>query len=270
MNYPCKKEDQSLQDYFSRKGKMDKPLIMAHRNGPPAKGVAENSIEALERTWQLNPCVIQEIDIRMTRDSQLVLMHDTTIDRTTTGKGKIKDILYADLQALQLKDPSGTILEQSRVPTLAEALAYAKGKILLALDMKPGTDPERLMRAVTAAGTFKNIFIICYTIREAQQVHAAHPEAMIALGFNNDQQIAAVKNSGIPYKNIIALTPGTLQGKEYYDRIHDMGIMASFGAFVSTDTISAQLAGPVYKKIHERGADIICTDSLEKLLPIFY
>lgn len=52
---------------------------------------------------------IVEVDPRMTKDGVIVLMHDETIDRTTTGKGKVKDLTYEQLQSYRLKLADGTV-----------------------------------------------------------------------------------------------------------------------------------------------------------------
>lgn len=61
-----------------------------------------------------------EIDVWPTKDGELVLMHDATIDRTTTGSGKVSDLTYAELQQYYLKDANGKATNH-RIPTLREA-----------------------------------------------------------------------------------------------------------------------------------------------------
>src|SRR5687768_7040929 len=72
-----------LRSFFAYTGK-DVPFISGHRGGVN-KGFPENSIEALENTLRHTPATF-EIDPRLTKDSAIVLMHDATLDRTTTGK----------------------------------------------------------------------------------------------------------------------------------------------------------------------------------------
>lgn len=54
-------------------------------------------------------------------------MHDETIDRTTTGKGKVKDLTLKEIQSYQLKLDDGTVTSE-KVPTLYDALLSGKGK----------------------------------------------------------------------------------------------------------------------------------------------
>ena len=74
-----------------------------------------------------------EIDIRQTKDGHLVLMHDDTIGRTTTGKGFLKEWTLDSLKNIYLIDGLG-VTTQHKIPTLKQALELAKGKILINLD----------------------------------------------------------------------------------------------------------------------------------------
>lgn len=74
-----------------------------------------------------------EVDLAMTKDSVLVLMHDETIDRTTNGKGLVKDWTLDSLQQLRLKLHDGT-LTQERIPTLEELMIWSKGNTEIFID----------------------------------------------------------------------------------------------------------------------------------------
>jgi glycerophosphoryl diester phosphodiesterase len=237
---------------------------MAHRMAPPADGYAENSLRAMERSFTKYQCVIQEIDVRMTSDSVLVLLHDDTLERTTTGKGKLNKQSWAYVQQLQLKDTRGKVLRNERIPLFDEVLALAKGKTLLALDMKPGTDPLRMMKAVESHQMIGQVFVICYTLQEAQMLHGKYPSLMLALGFNTPEQVAAIRTSGIPFRNIIALTTREVLPVGYYREINEMGITTSFSAFGGIDTLKGQAFSDAYATVLGRANGIICTDSLDK------
>ena len=77
---------------------------------------------------------ILELDIRETKDKQLVILHDKTVDRTTTGKGLLTDYSLIELRKLKLTH-QGKPTNQL-VPTLEEVLVLAKGKAKLDLDIK--------------------------------------------------------------------------------------------------------------------------------------
>jgi len=242
---------------------------MAHRMSPSPTGYAENSLQTLQYTYSIAPCVIQEMDIRMSKDSVLLMMHDATLDRTTTGKGKINEMPYNELKQLLLKDEAGNVLTNQHIPQLQEILQFAKGKMILALDMKPGTDPGRLMKTVMDTHTLTDVFVICYSIADAVKLNKKYPTLVMALGFNNWDNIAAIEQSGIPFQNLVALTPTVLQEKAFYDKIHSMGIMTSISTFGKIDQYPADSAIATYKEAWNKGGDIICTDSLQTVRQLF-
>ena len=111
-------------------GKTDKVLVVAHRGD--WRVAPENSLAAIKSAIRIGVDIV-EIDLQMTKDSVLVLMHDETLDRTTTGKGKVGEITISELKTLKLRDRWGMQTKYT-VPTLEEALAATKGKILVNLD----------------------------------------------------------------------------------------------------------------------------------------
>ena len=93
-------------------------VISAHRGGPAA-GYPENALETFEHTASRMPALL-EIDIQRSSDGVLVLMHDETLDRTSTGEGPVAEQPFEALQALRLVDNDGAETA-FQIPTLEEA-----------------------------------------------------------------------------------------------------------------------------------------------------
>jgi len=109
------------------------PLLAAHRGG--ALLWAENSLLAFRSALALGADFL-ELDVHLTRDGEVVVIHDATLDRTTTGTGPVRDRTLAELGALRLKDRGGAVLEE-RIPTLDQAVALAAaGKRQMLLEIK--------------------------------------------------------------------------------------------------------------------------------------
>lgn len=114
-----------------------KVWMCAHRGITGAgikSGVPENSIAAIDCSVNAGAEII-EIDVRPTKDGVLVLMHDETIDRTTTGSGKVADLTYAQIQQYFLKDYNTGKPTAYKVPTLEEAFKHGRGRIYFNLDI---------------------------------------------------------------------------------------------------------------------------------------
>lgn len=105
-------------------------FVVAHRGD--WRHAPENSVAAIEHSIDVGVDVV-ELDLQLTRDSVLIVMHDAALDRTTTGKGKVADWTLDSIRTLRLKNGCGIRTKHS-VPTLEEALLAAKGRVLVNLD----------------------------------------------------------------------------------------------------------------------------------------
>ena len=105
-------------------------FVVAHRGD--WRYAPENSIAAIEHSIAVGVDVV-ELDLQLTRDSVLIVMHDATLDRTTTGKGRVADWTLDSIRTLKLRNGCG-IRTKHTVPTLEEALLAAKGRVLVNLD----------------------------------------------------------------------------------------------------------------------------------------
>lgn len=106
-------------------------IIAAHRGD--WRNYPENSLPSIESVIRMG-ADIMELDLKMTKDSVLVLSHDITVDRCTDGTGKVSDYLYADLVKLHLRNNEGEVVDTLHIPTLKEALQVCKDKICVNVD----------------------------------------------------------------------------------------------------------------------------------------
>jgi glycerophosphoryl diester phosphodiesterase len=114
------------------------PLFAAHRGG--ALLWPENSLLAFRNALALGADYL-ELDVHMARDGEVVVIHDPTLDRTTTGTGPVRERTLAELGAVRLKDRGGAVLEE-RIPTLDQVVVLATaGKRQILLEIK--TDERR-------------------------------------------------------------------------------------------------------------------------------
>ncbi len=126
-------------------------LAVAHRGA--WSQAPENSLLAIQRCIDMG-VDIAEVDVRLTKDSQMVLIHDLTIDRTTTGKGKVADYTLAELKKLRLKNAVGIPWSsKQQIPTLEEAMLLAKGKIMINLDKTEAATLRQAYEVLKKTGT---------------------------------------------------------------------------------------------------------------------
>jgi glycerophosphoryl diester phosphodiesterase len=77
---------------------------------------------------------MMELDVKMTKDSVLVLMHDKTINRMTNGKGLVSDITYDSLMTFNMRRAHNVTTDSIKVPTLRQAFECCKDRILINVD----------------------------------------------------------------------------------------------------------------------------------------
>ncbi len=106
-------------------------LVAAHRGD--WRNYPENSVGAIESVIRMGADIV-EIDLKLTKDSVLVLMHDRTIDRTTTGRGRVSEITFDSVRRCRLRPAHQASRTRYTVPTLREALAVCKDRIVVNVD----------------------------------------------------------------------------------------------------------------------------------------
>jgi len=129
-------------------------LVGAHR--ADWRNFPENSLEGIESAINMGVDII-ELDLKMTSDSVLILMHDSNVDRTTTGKGAVSSYTLDSLKTLRLKSGCG-VETSSKVPTLEEALMVCKDRAVVNIDQ--GYKYYDMVNAVVKkTGTTRQILI---------------------------------------------------------------------------------------------------------------
>ena len=135
-------------------GETSSVFVVAHRGD--WRFAPENSIAAIEHSIETGVDVV-ELDLQMTKDSVLIVMHDSKLDRTTTGKGKVQEWTLDSIRTLKLKNGCG-IRTMHSVPTLEEAMLAAKGKVLVNLD-KADRYFDLVMPVLEKTGTTRQVIM---------------------------------------------------------------------------------------------------------------
>jgi glycerophosphoryl diester phosphodiesterase len=133
------------------------PLIIGHRGN---SGVAPaNTMESIRQAVALGVDMI-ELDVRQTRDRVLILIHNDTLDETTNGKGLVSDMDYANIKELDAGSWKNKIYAGERIPTLMEALDFARGKVCLSLDLKDEAVIPAMLNAIKDADMVDGV-VVC-------------------------------------------------------------------------------------------------------------
>jgi glycerophosphoryl diester phosphodiesterase len=249
---------EALESALSYRSDRTQPLILAHRGGP-GLFEAENSLETFRHTIRQVPDAILEMDVRMTLDSVLVLLHDDELDRATTGTGSIRQAAWKDVRRLFLRDLQGRRTNQ-HIARFDDVLKWGSGRVLMAIDAKPGVDLLKMMSAISRAGALNSVFIICYSVDDAKLIRLFYPNCWIALGFDKPGQLEAIQGRGVALRHLIALAGR--QKADFYQQLHAAGIPSTVSTYGSgnLDSRPIEEAAREYRRLVETGADIITTD----------
>ena len=253
------KTPEELREYF--RCAPEKDIIMSAHRGGMMPGFPENCIASFENTLSRLP-VYFEIDPRLTKDGVLVLMHDATLDRTTTGKGKVSDYTCAELQQFFLKDRQGNVTAH-KIPTLDEVLEWGEGKCVFDLDNK--NVPLQLYSDNLKGKWAKYHNIVLYTTsaEQCRFYYERNKNVMFVLGIGDMRKYEAFRASGVPWNRLIAHVGSTMtpERQEVYDLLRGHGVMCMIAIAPAADKIEPKEARiEAYKKEISRGPDVIETD----------
>jgi glycerophosphoryl diester phosphodiesterase len=144
------------------------PLVIAHRGDSAHR--PENTLAALAGALELGVSAV-EIDVQLTRDGRLVVIHDSTLDRTTSGRGDVRQMTLAEVRAVSAGYPSrfGDAYRGEHVPTLAEVVTLLRDRARILIEIKKESVTEDATGGVEAL-----------TIAEIRRLDVAGSVALIS------------------------------------------------------------------------------------------
>ncbi|MBW7890820.1 MAG: glycerophosphodiester phosphodiesterase family protein [Chitinophagaceae bacterium] len=251
--------DSILYDFHHRP---DRVLVAAHRAEHP--DLPENSLAAMKEAIRAGVDII-EVDVRETKDGVMIIMHDKTLDRTTTGEGPVEEKTYAELQELFLTHKGQPTAE--KIPTLEEVFRLAKGKVMLDLDYKAGRKKAaktttKLMRKKKIEG--QALFFL-YDYKDAPALRKMNKKIQFMMRTYNQEDVEGVFKQGIPvpvihadYKFYTDSLMGVIRGK---------GIRLWMNALGKYDKMEQEKKDSGFDALLEmRHTNIIQTDLYRELL----
>ena len=183
--------DSILYDFHHRP---DRILVAAHRAEHPA--FPENSLAAMKEAIR-NGVDIIELDVRETKDGVLVIMHDKTLNRTTTGRGPVAEMTYDQLQQLFLLHEGKPTAE--KIPTFKEVLDLVKGKVMLDIDYK--AEGKRAAKATTRllrkTKTEKQVLFFLYDYKDAPALRRMNKKIQFMTRAYSKEDVDGIFDQGI-------------------------------------------------------------------------
>ncbi|WP_191090848.1 glycerophosphodiester phosphodiesterase [Niallia endozanthoxylica] len=188
--------------------KSSKTELSAHRGAQVA--APENTLEAITQAGLLGYGFV-EIDVQRTKDGQYILMHDKTVDRTTTGTGEVKNLTLEEIQRFAIEDKAGNVTDY-KVPTLEEVLDEAhKYKIGINFDGSKGDWHDKefvddIMEEAEEAKVLNHSFFVLSNDDIRNQFNEWYPEATVTFLGNALKNVDADIEELKQYDNAIYTT----------------------------------------------------------------
>ncbi|HEX5563347.1 MAG TPA: glycerophosphodiester phosphodiesterase family protein [Sporosarcina sp.] len=218
-------------------------LIIGHRGASAYE--PENTIPAFELAEDLNADYV-ELDVHLTKDGELIVMHDDDVKRTTEAAGKIKDFTLAELKQLTADEKKGKKIAASgrneeayEIPTLREVVEQLKGDLRFVIELKdteqyPGIEEElvRLMKEQELIGIdaegYPEAVILSFDKKALKKVQKIEPEIPLIqlVSFDEGEEAALTKKE---LKDILSYASGINVSYEaltppFVNTMHDKGL----------------------------------------------
>jgi glycerophosphoryl diester phosphodiesterase len=256
-------KDQGLIDTLHYSPNQDQHFVSAHRGGRYIKGLPENTIPTFEHTLKLIPDALLEMDVNITADGVLILMHDKSLERTTTASGLVSKSYWSDISNERLIDDFGGITPY-RIPKFIDVLKWAKPRgVILKVDIKRGVPYEKVIRTIEKYKMKNQVILITYTIEGVEEAYGLTQEMMISATIRNMDEWYRIQKTNIPVKNLIAFTGTKMSSPELYQTLHANGILCILGTMGNIDKKAEAKGLGVYHECMKAGVDILATDNPE-------
>jgi glycerophosphoryl diester phosphodiesterase len=250
---------ESLLKKFRYTENNDAAIISVHRGGSKLIGYPENCLETLK---YVNDSIsaIFEIDVSKTSDDVLVLMHDKTLERTTTGINALIDYSFQELQGLNLVDDFGNETN-FKIPKFVDVLRWAvDNEVILTVDTKRGVDITKIIAMIEQEKAVGVAIIITYDVAQALQVFELNPNLLLSVSARNLEELNRLMDSDIPTQNMLAFTGTRLSPILFYEKLHELGVKIILGTLGNLDKMAAAKGDSLYMNWRKMGVDVIATD----------
>lgn len=237
----------------------DKKIISGHR-GTMENGLPENSIAAMEEVLRHTPAIF-EVDPRLTKDGVAVMVHDATLDRTTTGTGKVSDYTWKELKKLKLKDVNGNVTKY-RINTLDEMIKWAKGKTILNLDKKD-LPLETTAEVVKKHNAYTWVWVTVHNVEQAKFYLDKNPNQYLSMHIKDKVALDKFIQSGLPFNRMIVYIGSEIKAtnQEMYKFFREKGVMCMISSAPTYDKLKTSTErAEKYKAVFADGANILESD----------
>ena len=237
-------------------------LVVAHRGFSGA--APENTLAAFREAIKVGSDMI-ELDIQLSKDGKIVVIHDETLERTTDGQGKVADLTFREIRKLDAGSWFGPQFSGEKIPTLQEVLELAKGKVLVNIEIKSPSHGQypitelagQGLEAVKKAGLLNRVIFSSFNPASLEWVQNKEPRAWVAFLYHRDWDSLAEVTKGENWQ-VLNLRNSFLT-REKIEKIHREGIKINVYTVNSEEEL---------EQFVKWGADGLITNHPDRLIRI--
>jgi glycerophosphoryl diester phosphodiesterase len=206
------------------------PLVIAHRGDSAHR--PENTLASFASALEIG-AAYAEFDVHLTRDGEVVVIHDATLDRTTNGHGAVRNLTLAEIRSFSAGYPSrfGSAYAGERVPTLGEVLGLLRDRALAMIEIKPdavtddaeGGIEAHVVEEVRKARMEKEVALISFERRALVRCRTLAPEILRGHLFERGQagdMLAGAREVGSEF----IMPEKRLLSEDLRDRAREAGV----------------------------------------------
>jgi glycerophosphoryl diester phosphodiesterase len=174
LHHKCKSAfglEKALKLYKFTTGQQFIMLRIGHRGARAYE--PENTIRSFKKALELDVNAV-ELDVRKTKDNQLVVIHDADVERTTDGKGLVNELTLKEIKEFSAE-------KGEKIPTLSEALDFLGKKVKILIELKEVGVEDKVLAAVREKGLQKNVIIVSFLEETLQKVRELDKEVETGL-----------------------------------------------------------------------------------------
>ena len=201
---------------------LQRPIVAAHRGIPSL--APENTMAGYQLAYSLGADMI-ETDVKRTKDGHLVIMHDDTVNRTTNGTGRVRDLTLDEIRQLDAGSKFAPAFKGEKVPTFKEYLQAFKGKdVVMLIELKDTDIEEQVIQEIEEEDMVNQVVLQSFNLDSMVKINQLKPE--IPVGYLYSQGVpgtdtAKVKNAQkmLDYASNRNVTLNASYGSVYADFI---------------------------------------------------
>ncbi|MBM4277775.1 MAG: glycerophosphodiester phosphodiesterase [Deltaproteobacteria bacterium] len=237
-------------------------IVIAHRGF--SGGAPENTISAFKKAIEVGSDMI-ELDVRFSKDGEIVVIHDETLERTTTGKGRVIEKTISELKQLDAGSKFHSSFSGEKIPTLRDVLQLAHRQIPVNIELKMGDYgrwtildlAERAVGEVEKAGMVDQVIFSSFDPEALQRVLKKNQTVPVAYLYNRFWSFPQEVTEGRPFPTLNCRK--SVLTSENISRAHQEGIR------IGVYTLNTE---EEMKRFIDLKVDAIITDYPDRLIDL--